>query len=351
MKAPQMRALRLDLATGRHDLADVRRPRPAANEVLIHVAAAAVGRLDRDVLDWQVDAGYPGATALTAGHEFAGRVAAPGAGVNGWPLGRRVAVHPVITDRSGADAWLGVHRDGGWAEYAVAPASALVQLPDSVPFEQAALLPSSVATPFSALTVTAGLRPGEAIGIWGIGGLGTHAVQLARLLGAAPVIAVDPAPAARKRAVGLGADVALDPASEHLGRDLRAATRGALLDVAVDLSGAPHAAAQAIAALSPAGRAVLVGPPEATLAAPGTGPLALGRRRVLGHLGPAPGDLVRVLRLVEFGRLDLSASVTGVRPLEAAVAAVAEAARTPGESVRLVLRISPAGGAPDGREP
>ena len=343
-----MKAVRLDLTTGLHGLADVRRPRPAANEVLIRVATASIGRLDRDVLDGLVGAGYPGAAALTPGHEFAGRVAAPGAGVNGWPLGRRVIVHPVITGSRGADIWLGLHRDGGWAEYAVVPVSALVQLPDSVPFEQAALMPSSVATPFSALTASAGLRPAEAVGIWGIGGLGTHAVQLARLLGAAPVIAIDPVTAARERAVRLGADIALDPASENLGRELSAATRGALLDVAIDLSGAPGTATQVIAGLGTAGRAVLVGP-AAAVPDPGKGPLALGRRRVLGHLGSTAADLARVLRLVEFGRLDLAASVTGVRPLEDAVAAVAEAARTPGESVRLVLRVSPSAGDLDWR--
>jgi D-arabinose 1-dehydrogenase-like Zn-dependent alcohol dehydrogenase len=340
MTAPQMRALRLDLATGQYGLADVRRPRPAANEVLVHVATASVGAIDRDVLSGRLGAGCPGAAALTAGHEFAGRVAAPGAGVDGWPLGRRVVVHPV-TDRRGTDVWLGVHRDGGWAEYAVTPVSTLVLLPDSVPFEQAALLPSSVAVPFSALTATAGLRPGEAVGLWGLGGLGTHAVQLARLLGGAPVIAVDPVPAARERAIRLGADVALDPASGRLGTELRAATRGALLDVAVDLSGAPGAAAQAVAALGAAGRAVLVGPTAPELSAPGQEQLVLGRRRVLGHLGSTVSDLVRVVRLVEFGRLDLSASVSGVRPLEAAGAAVAEAARLPGELVRLVLRTGP----------
>jgi D-arabinose 1-dehydrogenase-like Zn-dependent alcohol dehydrogenase len=336
-----MRALRLDLATGRFEMTDVRRPRPAANEVLIHVAAAAVGAIDLDVLYRKLDAGYPGAAALTPGHELAGRVAAPGAGVNGWPLGRRVAVHP-LTDNRGTDVWLGVHRDGGWAEYVVTPVSTLVQLPDSLPFEQAALLPSSVATPFSALTATAGLRPGESVGIWGIGGLGTHAVALARLLGAVPVIAVDPVPSARERAIRLGADVALDPASSRLGDELRAATRGALLDVAVDLSGAPAAQAQAVAALGAAGRAVIVGPGPSGLAAVDQGGFGLGRRRVLGHVGSSVADLVRVLRLVEFGRLDLAQSVTDVRPLEAAVSAVDQAARMPGESVRLVLRASPA---------
>ena len=60
--------------------------------------------------------------------------------------------------------------------------------------------------------------------VWGIGRLGAHGVRLARLVGAAPIIAVDPVPAARERALEFGADVALDPAAGDLAAQVRAAT-------------------------------------------------------------------------------------------------------------------------------
>lgn len=90
----------------------------------------------------------------------------------------------------------GVDYDGGWAEYALAREDTLVPVPDLLPFEQACIIPDAVSTPWAAVTDTARVRPAEAAGVWGVGGLGAHAVQLLLLVGAAPVIAVDPLPAA-----------------------------------------------------------------------------------------------------------------------------------------------------------
>ena len=68
------------------------------------------------------------------------------------------------------------------------------------------MLADAVSTPYAGLTDRAGLRQGEAIGLWGIGGLGVHAVMVARMVGAAPIIALDPSPVARQRALDRGAD-------------------------------------------------------------------------------------------------------------------------------------------------
>lgn len=86
---------------------------------------------------------------------------------------------------------------GAWAKYTVAQ--------DNVPLEQAAILADAVSTPFGAVVRTGKVGIGESVGVWGIGGVGTHIVQLARLVGAVPVIAVDIKPAALDRALELGA--------------------------------------------------------------------------------------------------------------------------------------------------
>ncbi|GAB3178140.1 hypothetical protein GCM10027259_24180 [Micromonospora palomenae] len=88
----------------------------------------------------------------------------------------------------------------------------LVGVPDDLPLEQAAIIPDAVSTPWGAIVATADVRPTQAVGVWGLGGLGAHAVQLLRLVGAAPIVAVDPIPDALARALALGADHALDPA-------------------------------------------------------------------------------------------------------------------------------------------
>jgi D-arabinose 1-dehydrogenase-like Zn-dependent alcohol dehydrogenase len=87
---------------------------------------------------------------------------------------------------------MGVDYDGAWAEFVVVPHTALVAVPEGVPLEQAAIMADAVGTPYAALTDSAALRPGESVGVWGAGGLGVHAIQLARAMGASPIIAVDP---------------------------------------------------------------------------------------------------------------------------------------------------------------
>src|SRR2546423_1451485 len=80
-------------------------------------------------------------------------------------------------------------------ESRVAQAVGLTGVPDNVPLEQAAILADAVSTPFGAVVRTGQVGIGESVGVWGVGGIGTHIVQLARLVGAAPVIAIDIKPA------------------------------------------------------------------------------------------------------------------------------------------------------------
>src|SRR6266511_1198365 len=95
---------------------------------------------------------------------------------------------------------MGAHYDGAWAEFALVPWYALAALPDQVSLEHGAIACDAVSTPYAALLERGALRPGERVGLWGIGGLGTHAVQIARLAGAAFIAAVDPISEAHGRA-------------------------------------------------------------------------------------------------------------------------------------------------------
>ena len=131
--------------------------------------------------------------AVTLGHEVAGTVAEPGDGVTGATVGQRVLLQAGEEE----DGWVhtrGVDYDGGWAEYALATVGTLVPVPDGMPLEQACIVPDAVSTPWGSIVRTAGVRAGQPVGVWGIGGLGAHAVQLLRLAGAAPIVAVDPVP-------------------------------------------------------------------------------------------------------------------------------------------------------------
>jgi threonine dehydrogenase-like Zn-dependent dehydrogenase len=210
-------------------------------------------------------------------------------------------------------------------------------VPEEVPLEQAAILADAVATPYAALVDRAAVQPGEAVGLWGIGGLGVHAVQIARMVGAAPIIALDPSPAARARALEFGADHALDPAAEDVVQEVWRLTDDRGLDAALDLFGANRVLVQADACLGRRGRLVIVG-----LSAE---PIALGpnvlfgvmSHSLLGHLGYAKEHLSQLVRLVSSGRLDVSRSISDVMPLEEVGRGVERLASKEGDPIRLVV--------------
>lgn len=305
-------------------------PAPAPDEVLVQVKAAGLCGTD---LHLAIVGDLPVArTPITLGHEAAGIVAQVGADVTGVAMGDRVAMFPAawcgtcrfclagrhsLCDRSQV---YGMTRDGALAEYVVAPARTLIPIPDGVPFDIAAIATDGVATPFHALRERGRLRPGETVGVFGCGGLGTHAIMLARLMGAARIVAVDVDPAARARAVRLGADLALDPATTDVARELRALGG---LDLALEFVGRADTVELAVRSLAKAGRAVVVGvgPGKPTLPALAS---FVGREQaVIGSFGMDAADIVAVLNLVASGRLDLSESVSARYPLAEANAALA----------------------------
>src|SRR5581483_9186347 len=98
-----------------------------------------------------------------------------------------------------------------FATHAVVARGSAVVIPPDVPFHTAALFGCAVLTGVGAVIETAVVRPGESVAVFGLGGVGLAAVMGAIAAGAHPVVAVDPIPAKRELALGLGATAALDP--------------------------------------------------------------------------------------------------------------------------------------------
>ena len=137
-------------------------------------------------------------------------------------------------------------------------------------------------------------------------------MQLARLVGAAPVIAVDINPAVLERAVELGADYAFDSRDDDLRDKIAEVTGGRKLDVAFDAVGLKVTFEQALDCLTAGGRLVGVG---MSAESPTIGPTAmfgLTRKQVLGHLGYQNVDIETLAKLVSLGRLDLSRSISEI---------------------------------------
>jgi D-arabinose 1-dehydrogenase-like Zn-dependent alcohol dehydrogenase len=346
MPEATMRAARFDAATRSLTVADVPVPTPGPSEVLVKVMACGICLSDVHLIDGELPASLP---VVTPGHEAAGVVERAGERVSGWQPGDRVllgagracgtcaACVRGIPDCEAPEI-MGFGYDGGWAQYVVVPGGTLTPLPDELPLEQACVLADAVATPYAGLTERAGLRPAESVGLWGIGGLGVHAVQIARMVGAAPIIALDPLPAARERALAIGADAALDPTESDVQDRIRALTGGRGLDLAVDLVGANTVLAQCVASLARGGRALMVG---LSLDEMRLGPgvtLGVQSQSLLGHLGYTRRHLEQLVTLVRTRRLDISGSVSALLPLEDIVAGVQQLRSKEGNPIRLVVQ-------------
>ena len=239
---------------------DVPLPELDDDDVLIAVRAAGICHSDAH---YRAGTSPVSFTPITLGHETAGTIAAVGARVTTIHVGDRVCVHYMATCGSciycarGQEQFcttgqmIGKHRDGGYAEYLAVPARSVVPLPDEIPFEQAAIMMCSTATSFHALR-KARLQPGETVAVFGVGGLGMSAIQLAHIFGARAVYAVDInlqklSLASRFGAIPINASVDADAGDTDAGdtdartpvSDLLRHTNGAGVDVALELVGLP----------------------------------------------------------------------------------------------------------------
>ncbi|MGK2940741.1 MAG: alcohol dehydrogenase catalytic domain-containing protein [Immundisolibacter sp.] len=329
-------------------LEDLPPPTPGPHEVLIRVAACGICASDLHLVDGQTPP--PGVVfPLTPGHEVAGEVVEVGVAVRDITPGARVAVHPNLPCGRcepclrGADNLclepqvMGYHRLGGYCEYTTAPAHALLRCANpALAWEQMAIVPDAVSTPYHALHVRGGLRSGEQVAVYGLGGLGAHALLLARHLGAARVIAVVRRPESAALAESFGAtDVVLTGAGNPV-RAIRDLTGGGA-DLAVDFTGATDSIAAAAASLRPGGRAVLVGMSEDKLALMSAVRFARYEIALLGSYTSTLAEAQTVLDLVASGALDLTGSVTHRYPLSAVNAAYADLRARAGNPVRAVL--------------
>ena len=343
-----MRAAVFDSASRRLEIVEVPDPEPSPGEVRVRVQACGICLSDVHLIDGTLPAPLD---RVTPGHEPAGVIEQVGEGVpEYWAPGTRVlmaagkpcgecakCIRGYPPSSCLAPLVMGFAFDGAWAEYVVVPWQALTAVPDHVPIEQAAILADAVSTPYAGLTDRAGLRQGESVGLWGIGGLGVHAVMVARMVGAAPIIALDPSEAARQRAVDRGADHALDPTAEGVVEEVWEFTGGLGLDVAVDLFGANRVLVQADACLGRFGRLVIIGLSNEPISLGPNAQFGITSHSLLGHLGYDTSHLDQLIGYVASGRLDVSGSISDVMPLDDVVRGVERLATKEGDPIRLVV--------------
>jgi L-iditol 2-dehydrogenase len=244
-------------------------PSPGPGEVLVQVKASCICRSDLSLYYGNAVVGGEAAGKCVTGHEPAGIIAAIGAGVKRFKAGDRVAVYLAVgcgvcaACRMGnfflCPDWrcLGFTADGGNAEYLVVPERNCLRIPDSISYVAAAISTDAFGTLYSACRKL-GVDGAKAIGIWGLGPMGSSGVLAAKALGGR-VVALDPIAERRRFAEDLGADLTLDPTAPDA-REKLAAFAGPLgLDAAIDCSGQPAAQNMALDSVRRLGRVAFVG--------------------------------------------------------------------------------------------
>ena len=224
------------------ELRDIPVPEPGAGQVLVRVRAAGVNRGEL-IRGAALKSGNPAATATRSGGEFAGEIAAVGDGVRGFTAGDRVMGRAA----------------GSYATYVVASPRALMRVPDAMSSPEAAAIPNVFVTAHDALVTNAATAPGESVMVTAApSGVGTAALQIARYLGAHPVIATTRTPGKAAALRALGAHEVIDPRESGWVDAVMKATGGRGVDVIIDHVGGVMLADH-IAALALKGRLVSVG--------------------------------------------------------------------------------------------
>lgn len=317
-----MIALVLEEFGGPLRLKEVPRPEPGPGEVLLRVEACGIDQFDLTIRDGK----WPTAKVpLILGHEIAGEIVMLGSGVSGWAVGQRVTTTLYLTCghcrkcQIGRETicehfigYVGIHTPGGYAEYTSLPATNLVAVPDSISFPAASVLANAVGTPYHALTKRMRVQPGERVMITGAGGgVGVHAIQLARLMGAL-VMAVDIGPVKLDVARTYGADVAVDPTQTDFAAAALEWTSGEGVEAVLELVG-PATMPSSLKALGKGGRMVIVGSHTGMELTLSPQLMIANEWEILGSRNVTKRELAEVVALVAAGRV--RPVVTEVHPL------------------------------------
>jgi len=314
-----MKAARLHKVGKALSIDSVEIPRIGAADVLVDVQGAGICHSD---IHYRNGVSPVSELPITLGHEIAGVIAETGGAVESVEKGDRVLVHYVISCgscnycRTGREHYcakyqmIGKTVDGGLAEYVKVPARNVLKLPQTIPFEQAAILGCAVSTAYHSLK-RGNVGDNDTVVVYGVGGLGSHAIQLAsKIFKAKRVIAVDISEGKLEIAARMGASEVVNANSVDPVERIEEITEGRLADVVLDYVGQRKTIENAIRFIGMGGRVVLVGvsPDEIQLSPYKT---IIGKEMALiGSDDHLKSELSKLIELIESRKLDLSTSIT-----------------------------------------
>jgi len=261
-----MKSIRMIEAGKALELQEISVPNIGEKDILVQVRAAGICHSDAH---YRAGRSAMGMMPITLGHEVAGIVEKVGAQITNVKAGDRVCLHYNISCgdcyycSTGNEQFcntvkmLGHHVDGGYAEYIAVPARNAIPLPEEISFEEGATLMCASATALHALR-KGRVKAGETVAVFGVGGLGLSAIQLARASGAVEVYAVD----IKQDKLELASEyhaIPVDASRVDAVEEIRRLTQGKGVDVALEMIGMRKTMEQAIDSVGNLGRAVMVG--------------------------------------------------------------------------------------------
>jgi 2-desacetyl-2-hydroxyethyl bacteriochlorophyllide A dehydrogenase len=329
------------------EFVDVETPKPMKDQILLKVKACGICHSDLKIYRGEIP---PPLVVLphVPGHEVAGEVAMVGEGVLDIAEGDVGVVYLYVPCRQcewcimGQDNLcirlkrIGFDLQGGFAEYLLVPSYSFCRFKKGLPFHEMAILPDAVATPYHAITRLAGVKPGQDILIVGVGGLGIHGVQIAKLSGTR-VIAVDKDPEALGLAEDFKADVTVKP-EDDLAERIGKLTHGRGVDAVIEMVGSPETLNWSLPSLKKGGTLVLVGYVPGRPFSVDSMAMHYNEWNIIGARLSTKAELLDVIKLVERGQIQ--PVVTKEYPFEQANEALG--ALSAGATVgRIVLTFSP----------
>ena len=313
-----MKAARLHGIGEKLRIDNVEVPQVGSNDVIVDIKASGICHSD---INYRDGVSPVGKLPIILGHEIAGLISKTGERVKGVEEGDRVCVHYVRscgncsfcrTNRENfceQYQMIGKDVDGGFAEYIKVPASNILKLPSTIPFEEGCILGCAVSTAYHALR-RGRVRAGDTVVIYGVGGLGAQAIPLAKIFKAAKIIAVDISDEKLNLAKRLGADEVVNAATEDPAQRIEETTEGKLADLVLDFVGAAKVIEKEIHCVGKGGRMVLVGIGKDDLRVSPYKTIIGKEMELIGVNDHLRSELAQLIDLVGSGGMDLSTSIT-----------------------------------------
>jgi D-arabinose 1-dehydrogenase-like Zn-dependent alcohol dehydrogenase len=340
MRAVQLAKLGKPLIDAEVPIPDIGR-----SDVLVRVAACGICHSDAHYLAGISPIDF---LPVTLGHEVAGRVEVVGEQVIHVSPGDHVCIHYLVScgvcdfclhgneQFCAKVQMIGKHRDGGYAELIAVPGRNAFRLPDEISFEHGAIMMCSSATALHALN-KARLKPGESVAIFGFGGLGFSALQLARAFDCGQIYVVEINPAKLATAATLGG-VPIDATVGDPVQQILDATSGIGVDVTIELVGLAATMQQAVRCLGIQGRAAMVALSQESISLLPYPELINKEAEIIGVSDHLVSELPVLMDLVRNGKLCFPEGTLRFVPLDASrINAALDAVEKSTDHIRTVI--------------